>query len=99
MFTRRGSQLRNRRLAADYRAAAILPIGLMHSHILEKSQAAFLRGDHDIAVFAAFKAVEVAVRNACNYADGELGVNLMRKAFHSESGPLRRIQQATGNTK
>ena len=30
----------------------------------QKSHAAFMRGDHDIAVFAAFKAIEVAVRSA-----------------------------------
>ena len=86
--TRRGSQLRNRRLAAEYRAAAILPVGLVHPEILEKSHAAFMRGDHDIAVFAAFKVIEVAVREACGFSDGELGVPLMRKAFHPETGPL-----------
>ena len=47
-----------------------------------------MRGDHDIAVFAAFKAIEVAVRSACSFPDGELGVPLMRKAFHPETGPL-----------
>ena len=87
-LTRRGAQLQNRQLAAEYRAAAILPMGLLHPEILEKSHASFMRGDHDIAVFAAFKAIEVAVRDACGFSDGELGVLLMRKAFHSETGPL-----------
>ncbi|MGA2145873.1 MAG: TIGR02391 family protein [Bryobacteraceae bacterium] len=87
-LTRRGRQLQNRKLAAAYRQAAILPTGLVHPDILEKSHAAFMRGDHDIAVFAAFKAIEVAVRNACGFPDGELGVPLMRKAFHPETGPL-----------
>jgi uncharacterized protein (TIGR02391 family) len=86
--TRRGSQLRNRSLAAEYRAAAILPVGLVQPEILEKSHAAFMRGDHDIAVFAAFKVIEVAVRDACGLSDSELGVPLMRKAFHPETGPL-----------
>jgi hypothetical protein len=44
--------------------------------------------DHDIAVFAAFKVIEVAVRDACGFPDGELGVPLMRKAFNPETGPL-----------
>jgi uncharacterized protein (TIGR02391 family) len=63
-------------------------VGLVHPEILEKSHAAFMRGDHDIAVFTAFKAIEVAVRTACAFSDGELGVPLMRKAFHPETGPL-----------
>jgi uncharacterized protein (TIGR02391 family) len=87
-LTRRGAQLHNRQVAAEYRAAAILPSGLLHPEILERSHAAFLRGDHDIAVFTAFKAIEVAVRDACRFSNGELGVPLMRKAFHSETGPL-----------
>jgi hypothetical protein len=39
-------------------------------------------------VFTAFKAIEVAVRTECAFSDGELGVPLMRKAFHPETGPL-----------
>ena len=47
----------------------------------------------DIAVFQAFKEVEVAVRNTANakgagYADSEVGTPLMRKAFHPDTGPL-----------
>ena len=41
-----------------------------------------------IAVFAAFKTVEVAVRQAGNYPENELGVKLMRKAFEVGKGPL-----------
>jgi len=47
-----------------------------------------MRGDHDIAVFSAFKAVEVAVRKAGGYEEGELGIKLMRKAFEPMKGPL-----------
>jgi uncharacterized protein (TIGR02391 family) len=87
-LTRRSAQLQNRQLAAQYRGGAILPLTLLHPEILKKSHAAFLRGDHDTAVFTAFKAIEVAVRDACGFSDGELGVPLMRKAFHPEAGPL-----------
>ena len=44
--------------------------------------------DHT-AVFQAFKEVEVAVRTAANYPDSLLGRDLMQKAFHPETGPLR----------
>ena len=53
----------------------------------------FRGGDYDTAVFKAFKEVEVAVRKAANakgagYPDSDLGIALMRRAFHPESGPL-----------
>lgn len=86
--TRRGRQLRDRQLVAAYRAAAILPLGLIHPDILARSYAAFLRGDHDIAVFAAFKALEVSVRKAGEYEEGALGTKVMRKAFEPMKGPL-----------
>ena len=87
-LSRRGEKLRNRLQAASYREAAILPVSLVHPAILERSHAAFMRGDHDIAVFSAFKAIEVAVRKAGGYEEGELGTRLMRKAFEPMKGPL-----------
>jgi uncharacterized protein (TIGR02391 family) len=87
-LTRRGQQLTTRQKAASYREAAILPMGLVHPEVFNKAGAAFVRGDHDIAVFAAFKTVEVAVRQAGSYPENELGVKLMRKAFEVGRGPL-----------
>ncbi len=49
---------------------------------------AFQRGDYDIAVLAAFKEIEVRVRSKGGYSHGEIGVPLMRKAFHPGNGPL-----------
>lgn len=46
------------------------------------------RGDFSTAVFKAFKAVEVAVREAGGFADRDIGVSLMRKAFDKDNGPL-----------
>jgi uncharacterized protein (TIGR02391 family) len=47
-----------------------------------------MRGEYDVAVFQAMKAVEVSVREVAGFTAGELGVDLMRKAFHEDSGPL-----------
>jgi uncharacterized protein (TIGR02391 family) len=87
-LTRKGKELTTRVQAQAYRDAGILPTGLVHPEILKKSGAAFLRGDHDIAVLSAFKTVEIAVRRAGGYEEGELGVKLMRKAFEVGKGPL-----------
>jgi uncharacterized protein (TIGR02391 family) len=87
-LSRRAQQLTNRQKAAAYREAAILPMGLVHTEVFNKAAAAFIRGDHDIAVFAAFKTGEVAVRQVGGYQENELGVKLMRKAFEAGKGPL-----------
>jgi uncharacterized protein (TIGR02391 family) len=47
-----------------------------------------MRNDLDEAVFAAFKAVEEAVRRAGGFAASDIGVSLMRKAFDKNTGPL-----------
>jgi Protein of unknown function (Hypoth_ymh) len=47
-----------------------------------------MRNELDEAVFAAFKAVEVAVRAAGGYKATDIGVTLMRKSFDAQSGPL-----------
>ena len=49
-----------------------------------------MRGDLDEAVRTSFIAVEVAVRNAGKFSASDLGVDLMRKAFQSDKGPLTR---------
>jgi len=48
----------------------------------------YLRGDFDVAVFQAFKEVEVSVREAAKLPDTLLGVKLMRTAFDKDGGPL-----------
>lgn len=88
ILSRRGKKLTDRKQAAAYREAALLPVHLLHPEIHAKSHAAFLRGDYDIAVFASFMILEVAVRKAGSYPDGELGTKLMRKAFEPAKGPL-----------
>jgi uncharacterized protein (TIGR02391 family) len=47
-----------------------------------------VRGDHDTAVFQAFKEVEKAVRAACGYGNDMVGKKLVTKAFSVEDGPL-----------
>jgi uncharacterized protein (TIGR02391 family) len=85
--TRRGRSLRTSQDIEVYRKASLLPKHLLHQRIVGKVWTTFLRGDHDTAVFQAFKEVEVAVRNACQYPPDKYGPDMMRKAF-GESGPL-----------
>lgn len=90
-LTRRGLEL-----AADdskfdtYVAASQFPKALLHPKIADEVWVQLAQGNLAVAVFIAFRAVEEAVRKASGYSDTDIGVNLMRKAFHKESGPLRR---------
>jgi uncharacterized protein (TIGR02391 family) len=91
--TRRAERQRTRADVETFRKGRILPDHLMPTLSAEKVVPLLRRGDYDVAVLQAFKEVEIAVRRAANikgagYADSEIGVPLMRKAFQPESGPL-----------
>ena len=55
--------------------------------IRDKVWAALAQNDLDEAVFAAFKAVEIAVREAGGYAATDIGPDLMRRAFDPSDAP------------
>jgi uncharacterized protein (TIGR02391 family) len=88
MVTRRGMQVRNVDGLRGYRNANVLPRQLLHATIIQRVYAAFLRGEYDTAVFQAFREVEVAVREVGGFQPTDVGVELMRRAFHAENGPL-----------
>jgi hypothetical protein len=92
-LTRRAANLHTRADVEAFRKGRILPDDLLPTIFLQKVVHLFRRGDYDVAVFQAFKEVEVAVRTAANekgagYPNSDVGTALMRKAFHPETGPL-----------
>jgi uncharacterized protein (TIGR02391 family) len=87
-ITRRGKKLTTAEDLKSYKRGDVLPRNLLHPRLAQKVWASFLRGDYDAAVFQAFKEVEVRVREASNFADTDIGVPLMRKAFEAGKGPL-----------
>ena len=91
-LTRRAQLIKTKVDWEAYRKGGTLPVGLLQPHLAEKVHHLFVRGDHDIAVFQAFKEVEVAVRAACGYADDLVGRALMQKAFAINNGPLRDME-------
>ena len=86
--SRRGEQLLKLRDFGVYRAARMLPREIVHPLLWDRVRPNFLRGDYEGAVFEAYKAVEIRVREACAFSNSEYGVAMMRKAFHPETGPL-----------
>jgi hypothetical protein len=93
-FTRKGLRTEGRMGVAQYRVGRSIPFDLLPEILVQKVRPIFIRGDYDTAVFQAFREVEVRVRKAANakgagYSDDLVGVNLMRSAFHPDSGVLR----------
>src|ERR1700732_3056255 len=58
-LTRKGAALKSGADIEAYRHGNILPVGLLHPRLAGKVRPMFLRGDYDVAVFQAFKGVEV----------------------------------------
>jgi uncharacterized protein (TIGR02391 family) len=69
---------------------------ILNPRIADKVWSAFIRAEYDVAVFQAMKAVEVAVREASGLGADELGVNLMRRAFDVDNGPLTDMNAEKG---
>lgn len=90
---RRAADLLNRQSFESYARSVAFPRSLLHPSIAESVWLDIVRGDLETAVFKAFKAVEIAVRDAGHYAASDIGSPLMRKAFDKTNGPLSDQQQ------
>jgi uncharacterized protein (TIGR02391 family) len=84
----RGRKLLSRENFEAYRHSTIFPRKTLHPAIASNTFALFLRGHYDTVVFEAFRAVEVAVRDAAGLPQSLVGTDLMRKAFDENSGAL-----------
>lgn len=87
-ITKLGHQVKDRNGVRGLLSEELLPGAFIHPTLLQDARPLFLQGRFETAVFEAFKALEVAVRNAGNYGAGKIGVSLMSAAFHPENGPL-----------
>lgn len=70
------------------RALRLFPKELLHPTIAKDTYAALQRDDLSTAVRDAFTAVEISVRDAGGFTIDDYGTDLMRKAFHEQTGPL-----------
>jgi uncharacterized protein (TIGR02391 family) len=96
VVSRQGNQIANDEDFKRFREAASFPKRMLHPSIADKVWLDLMRGDLADAVFAAFRAVEEAVREAGGYGVAEIGVPLMRKAFDPKGGPLTDVDQENG---
>ena len=94
--TRLGQRAGTRAGLAEFRKAIELPKERLHPAIAERCFGHFVRGLFDTAVFEAYKALEVAIREASGLPPSLLGVALARKAFALKDGPLTDPQAEGG---
>jgi uncharacterized protein (TIGR02391 family) len=91
VLSRRARQFQGDADFERFRSARRLPKDSLHPRIANVVWQEFIRGQYDVAVFQAMKAVEVAVRDAAQGVPSHLlGVKLMRAAFAPppKAGPL-----------
>jgi uncharacterized protein (TIGR02391 family) len=89
VLSRRARRFENEGEFAQYAVARMIPKDALHPKISQTVWMAFMRGEFDVAVFQAMKAVEVSVRDAAAFGNDLIGVMLMREAFSPDKGPLR----------
>ena len=92
-ITRRGERFLKNADVVNLMAVGLLPTGVLEPVLAGKVRAPYLRGDYDVAVLQAFKAVEVRVRKLSGLPDELVSVNLMRAAFDPKKGPLADQEQ------
>jgi Protein of unknown function (Hypoth_ymh) len=81
------------------RAMRSFPKALLHPSIAAEISAALQRGDVATAARDAFTMVEISVREAGAFTNDDFGVDLMRKAFNSGTGPLTDFSLPEGERK
>lgn len=72
----------------QFAAARAIPHDIIHSRIRTEVWGDFVRGRYASATFNAARQIEIAVREAAGLAENVRGVDLMRQAFHAQTGPL-----------
>lgn len=86
--TKKGVQIKEEQFQRLIGKWTLVPSLLFHSLIIKKAYPALRREEFDTAVFRAFKAVEVRVRELSGLPADLVGTALMRKAFDVDSGAL-----------
>jgi uncharacterized protein (TIGR02391 family) len=74
-----------RRVVKDY---ALMPETYVHPLIVKRSFKLLNDGQFESAVLQAFKTIETSIREKISAGPEDVGVKLIRRAFHAEKGPL-----------
>lgn len=78
-----------------FAVARAIPQEILHESIRADVWGDFVRGRYGSAVFHAARQIEISVRAAAGLANGLRGVDLMRRAFDPQNGPLTDMNAET----
>ncbi len=91
-IARKGKDLLDKDKFSSYSKSIGFPRSLLHPSIAQEVWIDLARGDPATAIFKAFKEVEIAVRTAGGFSADDVGVKMMRAAFHPDNGPLTNLE-------
>lgn len=83
--TKKGVQLKEAQFQRLIGKWTLVPTLLFHPLIIEKAYPALTREEYDTAVFRAYKAIEIRVRERSGLPQTVIGTDLMRKAFDPDN--------------
>ena len=86
--TKHGVQFKEEQFQRLMGERTLTPFLLFHPLIIKKAYPSIKKEEYDTAVFKAFKTVEIRVRELSSLPNEMIGVDLMRKAFAPDNGPL-----------
>lgn len=86
--TKNGFQLLEQEFNKVIQEYTLLPKTYVHPEIVRKSFSLLDKGEFESAVFQAFKLLETLIRKKIGADAEEIGIKLIRKAFHPEKGSL-----------
>lgn len=90
--TKIGVRIKEKEFQKVIEKFAITPKSYVHPKIIDKCFLLFQSGEFESAVFQAFKMIEVTIRELIDGIPEDIGVKLIRKAFHPINGQLTDYQ-------
>lgn len=96
IVTQRGRSVRDRIGVQALVRSQQLPESYLHPELLLHARPLYFQGRFDTAVFEAFKALEVSIRDAAKLDAGLVGTKLAARAFNPEGGPLSDLTLDSG---
>lgn len=86
--TRKGWEVDSKKQFESFLRTRDLSWSALHPLVQDHGWSLYVRGDFNTAIFAAFKQVEVRVREVGGFSETDYGTDLMRSAFRVPGGPL-----------
>jgi uncharacterized protein (TIGR02391 family) len=86
--TKHGVQLKEEQFQRLLGRWTLTPFLLFHPLVIKKAYPSIRKEDYETAVFKAFKTVEIRVRELSGLPNEMIGVDLMRRSFAPDNGPL-----------